>query len=134
LDAAHQTNVTMTGFVENSRLPLYQAASEILVMPYGREVAASSGQDISEVINPMKMFEYMAAGRAIISADLPAIREVLDDSRAVFCPVGDAAAWRRAILALAEDQSQGRLALNTGAVLKYAWRVRPGLPSGHSAE
>ena len=126
LDAAHQTNVTMTGFVENSRLPIYQAASEILVMPYDREVAASSGQEISEVINPMKMFEYMAAGRAIITADLPAIREVLDDSRAVFCPVGDAAAWGTAILALAEDPDRrARLALNAQrAVLKYTWRAR----------
>lgn len=126
LDAAHLANVTMTGFVENSRLPLLQAASDILVMPYGREVAASSGQDIADVINPMKMFEYMAAGRAIITADLPPIREVLDDSSAIFCPVGDAAAWRRAILALANDSDRrARLGLNArGAVLQHTWRAR----------
>jgi glycosyltransferase involved in cell wall biosynthesis len=126
LDAAHQTNVTLTGFVENGRLPLYQAAAEILVMPYGRHVAASSGQDISEVINPMKMFEYMAAGRAIITSDLPVIREVLDDSRAVFCPVGDAAAWRRAILELAADTDRrATLALNARReVLNHTWRAR----------
>jgi glycosyltransferase involved in cell wall biosynthesis len=126
LDAAHLTNVTMTGFVENSRLPLFQAASDILVMPYGREVAASSGQDIADVINPMKMFEYMAAGRPIITADLAPIREVLDDSTAVFCPVGDAAAWRRAILALANDSDRrARLGLNArDAVLQHTWRAR----------
>ena len=126
LDAAHQTNVTLTGFVENSRVPLYQAASDILVMPYGREVAASSGQDIAGVINPMKMFEYMAAGRAIISSDLPAIREVLDDSSAVFCPVGDAAAWRAAILALVEDSGRRtELALNARrAVRQRTWHKR----------
>ena len=126
LEAAHQTNVMLTGFVENSRLPLYQAAAEILVMPYGRRVAASSGQDISEVINPMKMFEYMAAGRAIITADLPSIREVLDDSRAVFCPVGNISAWQTAIHELAEDADR-RTMLATNArreVVKYTWRAR----------
>ena len=124
LEAAHMSNVTLTGFVENSRLPLYQAAADILVMPYGRQVAASSGQDIAEVINPMKMFEYMAAGRAIITADLPVIREVLDESRAVFCPPGDAAAWRRAILELAADGDRRALLASNARreVIKHTWR------------
>ena len=74
------SNVTMTGFVENSRLPLYQSAADVLLMPYSRSISASSGQDIAEVINPMKMFDYMAAGRAIVSADLPVIHEVLNES------------------------------------------------------
>jgi glycosyltransferase involved in cell wall biosynthesis len=88
LAEAGASNVTMTGFVENSRLPLYQAAADVLLMPYGRSISASSGQDIAEVINPMKMFDYMAAGRAILSADLPVIHEVLNESNAVFCEPG----------------------------------------------
>jgi glycosyltransferase involved in cell wall biosynthesis len=96
LRRAELTNVTLTGFVENSRLPLYQAACEVLLMPYSSSIAASSGQEIAEVINPMKMFEYMAVGRPIISADLPAIREVLNDSMAVYCPPGDVGAWKSA--------------------------------------
>lgn len=77
-------NVTMTGFVKHEFIPLYQAAADVLLMPYSRSIAASSGQDIAEVINPMKMFEYMAAGRGIVSADLPSIREVLNAGSAVF--------------------------------------------------
>ena len=126
LDAARISNVTLTGFIENSRLPLYQSAAEMLVMPYGRHVAASSGQDIAEVINPMKMFEYMAAERAIITADLPVIREVLDESRAVFCPTGDVDAWRRAILSLAADEDRrAMLASNARReVSKHTWAAR----------
>jgi glycosyltransferase involved in cell wall biosynthesis len=85
LNEANITNVTMTGFVQHERIPLYQAASDVLLMPYSRSVEGSSGQDIAEVINPMKMFEYMAAGRPVISADLPSIREVLNEGNAVFC-------------------------------------------------
>jgi len=87
----------MTGFVKHESIPLYQAASDILLMPYSRSISASSGQDIAEVINPMKMFEYMASGRAIVSADLPSIREVLNEGNAVFCPAREAGNWELVI-------------------------------------
>ena len=126
VQGAGQTNVTLTGFVDNTRLPLYQAAADILVMPYGEQVAASSGQNIADVISPMKMFEYMAAGRAIVTADLPAIREVLDESRAVFCPIGDKAAWRSAIVELSLDQGRRRKLAGSAQreVQKYTWVAR----------
>lgn len=126
LAEAGASNVTMTGFVENSRLPLYQAAADVLLMPYGRSIAASSGQDIAEVINPMKMFDYMAAGRAILSADLPVLREVLNEGNAVFCEPGDVAAWERAARALLADETR-RLALGARArqdVAAYTWLAR----------
>lgn len=97
LNAAQVLNVNLTGFIENRRLPLYQSAADILLMPYSRAISASSGQDIAEVINPMKMFEYMAAERAIITSDLPVIREVLNESNAVFCPPDDVNSWKTAI-------------------------------------
>ncbi len=108
LNAVRCQNVVLAGFVDNSSLPLYQSAADILLMPYERAVSASSGQDIAEVINPMKMFEYMAAGRAIITADLPVIREVLDESRAVFCPPGDSKSWSRALELLCGDPDRRR--------------------------
>lgn len=126
LNTVRASNVTLTGFIENSRLPLYQAACDILLMPYGRSISASSGQDIAEVINPMKMFDYMAAGRAIATADLPVIREVLDETRAVFCPPGDVNAWKTAIENLLLDEKQ-RIYLSTNAreeVKKYTWMAR----------
>jgi glycosyltransferase involved in cell wall biosynthesis len=126
LAQAGVSNVTMTGFVENSRLPLFQAAADVLLMPYGRSISASSGQDIAEVINPMKMFDYMAAGRAILSADLPVIHEVLNAGNAVFCEPGDVVAWEQRLRELLADDPH-RLALSTQAqkdVAGYTWLVR----------
>jgi glycosyltransferase involved in cell wall biosynthesis len=126
LEQAGASNVTMTGFVENSRLPLYQAAADVLLMPYGRSISASSGQDIAQVINPMKMFDYMAAGRAILSADLPVIHEVLNESNAVFCEPGNLAAWERALRALLNDEPR-KSALGKQAqkdVARYTWVAR----------
>ncbi len=114
LTEAKMNNVTMTGFLKHEVIPLYQAASDVLLMPYSRSISASSGQDIAEVINPMKMFEYMAAGRAIVSADLPSIREVLNGGNAVFCEPADLTGWQSAIESLFADESR-RLALGVQA-------------------
>jgi glycosyltransferase involved in cell wall biosynthesis len=133
LHEANVDNVTMTGFVQHSRVPLYQSASDILLMPYSRSIEASSGQDIAEVINPMKMFEYMAAGRAIVTADLPVIREVLNEKNAVFCePVGEdnwesgIGNWKLAIESLLGNEAH-RIELGIQAredVQGYTWTAR----------
>lgn len=120
-------NVTFTGFIPNRELPLYQAAADLLLMPYSRSIMGSSGTaDSAAVASPMKMFEYMAAGRSIVSADLPVIREVLDESNAVFCKPDDVGDWRLAIEALLEDRAH-RAELGDQArtdVQGYTWVAR----------
>lgn len=90
-------NVILTGFIPNSELPGYQAACEVLIMPYQSRVAASSGGDIGRYLSPMKMFEYMASGRIIFSSDLPVLREVLTSQNAVLLPPDDISAWVSAL-------------------------------------
>jgi len=124
---AKSGNVTFTGFVPNRDLPLYQAAADILLMPYSRSIMGSSGTaDSAAVASPMKMFEYMAAGRAIVSADLPVIREVLNEENAVFCKPDDVGDWRLVIESLLEDEAQ-RQQLGEQArrdVQGYTWVAR----------
>ena len=90
-------NVHLMGFVPNERLPLIQAACEALLMPYGRRIAVSSGGDTAATASPMKVFEYLAAGRAILSSDLPVIREVLHEGNAILLPPGEPRAWESAL-------------------------------------
>ncbi|WP_299024449.1 glycosyltransferase family 4 protein [uncultured Thermanaerothrix sp.] len=94
-------NVILTGFVENRLLPLYQAAGEVLLMPYERAVAGSSGGNSADICSPMKMFEYLACGRAILSSDLPVLHEVLNEKNARFCPPEEINAWEQALDELA---------------------------------
>ncbi|HWQ45856.1 MAG TPA: glycosyltransferase [Longilinea sp.] len=86
-------NVIITGFVDNRKLPMYQAAGDILLMPYETKISGSSGGNTAEICSPMKMFEYLASGRAILTSDLPVLHEVLNDENAVFCPPDDLTAW-----------------------------------------
>jgi glycosyltransferase involved in cell wall biosynthesis len=124
--AASLKNVTFTGFVPNKHIPLYQAAGDVLLMPYGRSVATSSGGNTAEVCSPMKMFEYMAAGRAILSSDLPVLREVLDDSTAVFCPPDDEKAWASELGGLLSDEGRRQVLGENAcqAVQAFSWTER----------
>ncbi len=119
-------NLTLTGFVPNRSIPLYQAAAEILLMPYETSVTVSGGGNTADVCSPMKMFEYMAAGRAILSSDLPVLHEVLDPTRAIFCPPQDASAWKGAFRRVVNDAAlRARLgAAAMDAVQGYSWRER----------
>lgn len=124
--AASLPNVTLTGFVANARLPLYQAAADVLIMPYGRQVAGSSGGDIAPFLNPMKMFEYLASARPVVSSDLPILREILNEQNAVIVSAQDAAAWAAALRQLAADPSQ-RFALAAAArrtAEQHSWKQR----------
>lgn len=119
LDAEQLDNVILTGFVDNARVPLYQSACEILLMPYERSIAGSSGGNSVDICSPMKMFEYMASERAIISSNLPVIREILDEQCAEFCPPEDPDAWISAFGALLQDPEK-RLSLGKSARMKMA--------------
>jgi glycosyltransferase involved in cell wall biosynthesis len=119
-------NVVLTGFIENARLPLYQAAADILLMPYERVISGSGGGNSAAYCSPMKMFEYMACGRVIVASDLPVIGEVLTDDNAVRCPAEDTAAWVRAITDLFNAPTR-RTALAQQAladVQRYTWQAR----------
>ena len=119
-------NALLTGFVPNAELPLYQACCEVLVMPYQEQVAASSGGDIAAYLSPMKVFEYLACGRAILSSDLPVLSEVLNPKNAVLLPSTEIVPWVRAIERLRSDREfRERL----GATARkdagqYSWEAR----------
>jgi glycosyltransferase involved in cell wall biosynthesis len=120
-------NVTFTGFIPNRDLPLYQAATDILLMPYSRSIMGSSGStDSANVASPMKMFEYMAAGRSIVTSDLAVIREVLNERNAVFCKPDDIENWRLEIGSLLRDDTR-RVELGNqakGDAQGYTWLAR----------
>ncbi len=119
-------NVTLTGFIENSRLPLYQAAADILLMPYERQISGSSGGNSSAYASPMKMFEYMACRRAIISSDLPVIREVLSPRNALLCPPEDIGVWSQAVGSLIYDEDRRQVLADQAwqDIQQYSWLER----------
>jgi glycosyltransferase involved in cell wall biosynthesis len=119
-------NVTLTGFIPNQDVPALLAAGDVFLMPYGKEIAGSSGGNSAEICSPMKMFDYMAVGRAIISSDLPVIHEVLNERNACFCTAEDVKAWQACLQKLI-DSPDLRMKLGEQArrdARQYSWSER----------
>ncbi len=119
-------NTVFTGFVPNAELPRYQAACDVMLMPYQQHVAGSSGGDIARYLSPMKLFEYMACGRPILSSDLPVLQEVLNADNACLLPADDLDAW---VTALQQLAASPETCLRLGAqarldVTAYTWERR----------
>jgi glycosyltransferase involved in cell wall biosynthesis len=119
-------NITFLGFLSQRQLPAYQAAADVLLMPYARSIAGSGGGNSAEICSPMKMFDYLAAGRAILSSDLPVIHEVLNANNAIFAPPEDLQSWSSALESLLEDGTlRARLGTQARAdAAQYTWLER----------
>ena len=70
-----EDRVAFAGFVAPDELPDYLRAADILLSP------RISGEN-----SPLKMLDYLKSGRAIVATDLPANRELVDDSNALLVP------------------------------------------------
>lgn len=119
-------NLTFHGFIPRNHLPLAQAACDVLLMPYDKHIAGSGGGNSAEICSPMKMFEYMAEGRCILSSALPVIREVLDESCTVFCEPEDPNSWTDGLRRVLNDHElRERLGAEAKARSeKYTWQKR----------
>lgn len=77
--------------------------------------------------SPLKLFEYLAMGKAVIAADLPALREVLSDGEnALLVPVGDPRAMAAAMNRLADEPAEAQRLGNAAGHLsaQYSWDSR----------
>jgi len=73
---SHQIrNIKFTGFVSNSEVPRYLKAADALIIPYKTDQEIKI-MDINTT-SPLKLFEYMAAKKPIISTNIPAISRTI---------------------------------------------------------
>ena len=139
--AASRHRVSLPGMVPSEQVPRYLAACDILLSPH---LPFDDGTAFFG--SPTKLFEYMAAGRAIVASRLGPIARILDhgETGMLFDP-GDGAGFCAAVLNLADRPDIRRaLGKNARAVAerRYTWtanarRALEGileLPSEHGTE
>jgi glycosyltransferase involved in cell wall biosynthesis len=80
----------------------------------------------SSFTSPIKLFEYMASGCAIVASDLPSIREILGPDEAEWVRPGDPAALAAGIRALSSDPTRARRLgyMAREKAKRYTWAAR----------
>ena len=114
-------NVRFEGFVPNARVPDYLWASDILLMPYSHSCPTAAW------MSPLKLFEYMGAGRAIVCSDLPALRAVVCHGETALLAAPDSPDDLRAQLRLLVEDAGLRDRLGRAAKAEagqYSWEQR----------
>jgi len=95
-------NVIFTGYVQPDEVPYYLDLAEILVIPTLDTI-------MGKYAMPMKIFEYMAAEKAIIASDLDAHRQILrDEETALLVPPGNPKSMANAIESLLKNKRLAR--------------------------
>lgn len=123
-----ECNLFFHGYVPPGEVAEYCAHFEVLLAPYQDRVATVGGRNTVMWMSPLKIFEYMALGKAIICSDLHALREVLTDQvNALLVPPADHDAWVQA-LSLLKDNPELRAKLGNAArdefMAHYTWEKR----------
>lgn len=119
-EAGLDGSVHMPGLVAPEEVPRYLAAADILVSPHA---------PIKRFIgSPVKIFEYMASGRAIVASDVAQIGEILTHREsALLVPGGDDEALAAALLELGRNANLRRRLGRTAqaeARLDHSWDAR----------
>ncbi|MBI1934274.1 glycosyltransferase, partial [Candidatus Peregrinibacteria bacterium] len=79
-----ENDVRLEGIIPFSAVPGALCSCDVLVYP----APASRHPYFLRDTSPLKLFEYMAAGRPIVCADLPPLRDSVDESIVRFCIPG----------------------------------------------
>jgi alpha-maltose-1-phosphate synthase len=109
----------LLGPIPHRRVPGVLAEADIGLAPYAR--------DAPDYFSPLKLYEYMAAGLAVVAGDLPATRDLVTGEQAVLVPRGDPESLAAAVAGLSADaprrERMGRAAraLVAGG---HTWRHR----------
>ncbi len=123
------TNVYFYGFVQQKDLTMYTNSIDICLLPNQKVIlpngAKNDSDNISAFTSPLKMFEYMAHKKAIISSDNRVLQEVLDSSMSILVDPEDYSQWLKAIEQMKDKKL--RESLSTKAFeefKKYTWENR----------
>lgn len=114
-EAGLDEHVIFTGPVERDEIPAHIAALDVAVQP-----------DVTDYASPIKLFEYLALGRAVVAPDKANIREVVRHGHsALLFPPRDWMAMEEAIGELLTNPGErARLAAAAGRLVDecgYTW-------------
>ena len=117
-------NVIFTGSVDHSEVPGYLATADVLLAPYKLK---KGFEDVGFYNSPVKLFEYMAMGKAIVTSNIGQISEVIEHGKTgLLIEPGDYKELAENILMLLENkQLREKLGSNARVEFErnYTWNL-----------
>ena len=102
LPAASPPNVSVIPPVAFSEVPAWQKAADVLLL-----TGTAADEYSYRYTSPMKLREYMAAGRPVVAAQTPAITQEVSDEEAFFYEPDNAESLVRAVREALENPEEG---------------------------
>ena len=104
---AHLSNVVMTGEMPYARLPAYLHAFDVCLLPF-------KVIPLTLATNPVKVYEYLSAGKPVVSVDLPEMTQFQDlvsvasDTDGFLAAIAEVLADGENVPAIAQRQAFGQ--------------------------
>jgi glycosyltransferase involved in cell wall biosynthesis len=110
------SNVYQHGQFTQAEIPFYLKAADLLVLPHPAGPQSQS---------PMKLFEYLASGKPVLSADLSNIREVLPPENLFYQP-GSVESFCEQLQNFTNNEFDSELVkkVNIERAHKHSWKNR----------
>jgi len=123
------TNLHFAGHVNHSKINEYLDVFDVLLAPYSKNVSlAKTKEDIGKWMSPLKLFEYMSSGKAIICSRLPVLEEVMKDNyNCLLADPESAASWAECINKLTKNIGlKRRIEKNALTYFRsnHTWKIR----------
>jgi glycosyltransferase involved in cell wall biosynthesis len=107
------------GQVPYNKVPYYINAMTVCVAPF----TANRGET-----SPLKLFDYFACAKPVVSSDIPSIHQTLLDSKAaILVSPDDPVALAQALIGILKNEKKQRTLVNNGrkfVVSKYSWEAQ----------
>lgn len=116
--AEHLPRITFVPHQTPDKIPVWLRAADVLVLPNTAKDEASRTET-----SPVKLFEYLASGGAIVASDLPSIRDIVSEREVFFAEPDDPRSFAEAIVyAAAHGSEKSAAAQELGA--QHTWEAR----------
>jgi hypothetical protein len=97
-DILKYKNIFFKGHLSYNKIPSVLNRYHILLMPYSRKVyVRSSNLETGRFMSPLKLFEYLAAGKIIIASNLEVYKHVLNKKNSILIDSDDFKKWAKKI-------------------------------------
>lgn len=123
-------NIKFYGFIDNSKVNACYQYLDIVLLPFSDNIYYNKDKkdDIGKYISPLKLFEAMACGKAIVASKLVSIEEVVTEGTdGILVNPADIEGWKKQIeILLCDANRRDELGKKAKAKLErnYSWHKR----------